>query len=302
MSAALGFVGLGTMGAHMARRLLGQGWTVTVTDTRPEAVAALVADGAVGASTAAEVADAAEVVFASLPSPQILLEVIGGPTGLLKGAKMRAFVDVSTTGPVGGRQAAALLAEAGIGFVDSPVSGGPTGAEAGTLTMMVAGPDALVEELDPYIRAVGSNIMRVGTEPGQGQLAKVINNLLVGTTVAAVGEALTLGVRGGLDPARLLDVINASSGRNSASQGVYPRFVLPRTFNLGFRLRLEAKDVALALEEAAVQKIPMVVGSAVNQVWNIASLQAAEEDDFTAIAKMFEGWAGVTLEATEPPA
>lgn len=302
MSAALGFVGLGTMGAHMARRLLGQGWTVTVTDTRPEAVAALVADGAVGASTAAEVADAAEVVFASLPSPQSLLEVIGGPTGLLKGAKMRAFVDVSTTGPVGGRQAAALLAEAGIGFVDSPVSGGPTGAEAGTLTMMVAGPDALVEELDPYIRAVGSNIMRVGTEPGQGQLAKVINNLLVGTTVAAVGEALTLGVRGGLDPARLLDVINASSGRNSASQGVYPRFVLPRTFNLGFRLRLEAKDVALALEEAAVQKIPMVVGSAVNQVWNIASLQAAEEDDFTAIAKMFEGWAGVTLEATEPPA
>lgn len=298
-TADLGFVGLGTMGRLMARRLLAQGWKVTVTDVRPEAVAELAAEGAEGVATAAEVAERAEVVFASLPSPESLIEVISGPTGLLKGSKIRAFVDVSTTGPVVGRQAGALLAAAGVGFVDSPVSGGPSGAAEGTLTMMAAGPTALLEELDPYIRAIGSNVIHVGEEAGQGQLAKVINNLLGAASVAVVGEALALGVRGGLDPNLLLDVINSSSGRSSASQGVYPRFVLPRTFNLGFRLRLEAKDVALYLEEANRQKVPVPVSSAVGQVWSIANTRAAEEDDFTKFALMIEEWAGVTFKGSD---
>lgn len=297
-TADLGFVGLGTMGRLMARRLLGQGWKVTVTDVRPEAVAELAAEGAEGVATAAEVAERAEVVFASLPSPESLIEVISGPTGLLKGSRMRAFVDVSTTGPVVGRQAGALLAGAGVGFIDSPVSGGPSGAAEGTLTMMAAGPTALLEELDPYIRAIGSNVIHVGGEAGQGQLAKVINNLLGAASVAVVGEALALGVKGGLDPNLLLDVINSSSGRSSASQGVYPRFVLPRTFNLGFRLRLEAKDVALYLEEANRQKVPVPVSGAVGQVWSIANTRAAEDDDFTKFALMIEEWAGVTFKGS----
>jgi 3-hydroxyisobutyrate dehydrogenase-like beta-hydroxyacid dehydrogenase len=295
----LGFVGLGTMGASMARRLLAQGWKVTVTDVRADAVDKLVSDGAQGASTPAEVAEQAEVVFASLPSPAILLEVISGSNGLLQGSRMRSFVDVSTTGPVVGREAGARLAAAGIGFIDSPVSGGPTGAVDGTLTMMASGPKALLDELDPYIRAIGSNIIHVGEEAGQGQLAKVINNLLGAASIAVVGEALALGVKGGLDPSLLLDVINSSSGRSSASQGVYPKFVLPRTFNLGFRLRLEAKDVALCLEEANRQKVPMMVSSAVAQLWSIANSRASEEDDFTSIALMIEEWAGVTLKSSD---
>lgn len=292
---ALGFVGLGTMGASMARRLLAQGWEVTVTDVREAAIELLAADGAVGVGTPAEVADQAEVVFASLPSPEILLDVVSGPHGLLQGKRMRAFVDVSTTGPVVGRQVGALLAEAGVGFIDSPVSGGPMGAVEGTLTMMAAGPKALLDELHPYIAAIGSNIIHVGDQAGQGQLAKVINNLLGAASVAVVGEALALGVKGGLDAELLLKVINSSSGRSSASEGVYPKFVLPRKFDLGFRLRLEAKDVALCLEEANRQKVPMLVSSAVQQLWSIANRRAADDDDFTSIALMIEEWTGVTL-------
>jgi 3-hydroxyisobutyrate dehydrogenase-like beta-hydroxyacid dehydrogenase len=296
MSMPVGFIGLGSMGAFMARRLLAQEGNVAVYDVRPDAASALAAEGAIACASPAGVADHAEVVLVSLPSPDILKEVVGGPEGVLKGHKMRVFVDFSTTGPVVAREVGALLAAAGIGFVDSPVSGGPAGAETGTLTLMVATPDALLEETRPLLGAIGTTITQVGTEPGQGQLAKVINNLLGAASLAVVGEALALGVKGGLDVGTLLDVINASSGRSGVTQGLYPNQIVNRAFNLGFRLRLEAKDVALCLEEANRQKIPMLVSSAVQQFWSIANTQASDEDDFTAAAKLIETWAGVTLE------
>jgi 2-hydroxy-3-oxopropionate reductase len=296
MSTPVGFIGLGSMGAWMARRLLAQEGNVAVYDVRAEAVKALAAEGAIACASPAEVADHAEVVLVSLPSPDILKEVVGGPEGVLQGNKMRVFVDFSTTGPVVGREVGALLAAAGVGFVDSPVSGGPSGAETGTLTLMVAAPDALLEETRPLLGAIGTTITQVGTEPGQGQLAKVINNLLGAASLAVVGEALALGVKGGLDVGTLLDVINASSGRSGVTQGLYPNQIVNRAFNLGFRLRLEAKDVALCLEEANRQKVPMLVSSAVQQFWSIANTQASDEDDFTAAAKLIEAWAGVTLE------
>jgi 3-hydroxyisobutyrate dehydrogenase-like beta-hydroxyacid dehydrogenase len=161
---------------------------------------------------------------------------------------------------------------------------------------MVAAPDALLEEMRPFLGAIGTTITQVGTEPGQGQLAKVINNLLGAASIAVVGEALALGVKGGLDVGTLLDVINASSGRSGVTEGLYPNQIVNRAFNLGFRLRLEAKDVALCLEEANRQKVPMLVSSAVQQFWSIANTQASDQDDFTAAAKLIETWAGVTLE------
>jgi 3-hydroxyisobutyrate dehydrogenase-like beta-hydroxyacid dehydrogenase len=296
MSTAVGFIGLGSMGAFMARRLLAQEGNVAVYDVRADAAEALAGEGALACASPAEVADHAEVVLVSLPSPDILKEVVGGPNGVLKGSKMRVFVDFSTTGPVVAREVGALLAAAGVSFVDSPVSGGPSGAESGTLTLMVAAPDALIEETRPLLGAIGTTITQVGTEAGQGQLAKVINNLLGAASLAVVGEALALGVKGGLDVGTLLDVINASSGRSGVTQGLYPNQIVNRAFNLGFRLRLEAKDVALCLDEANRQKIPMLVSSAVQQFWSIANTQASDEDDFTAAAKLIETWAGVTLE------
>jgi 2-hydroxy-3-oxopropionate reductase len=284
------------MGAWMARRLLAQEGNVAVFDVRADAVAALAKEGAIACASPTEVADHAEVVLVSLPSPDILREVVGGPNGVLKGGKMRAFVDFSTTGPVVAREVGAMLSDAGVGFIDAPVSGGPAGAEAGSLTLMVAAPDRLLEQMRPLLGAIGSTITQVGTEPGQGQLAKVINNLLGAASIAVVGEALALGVKGGLDVGTLLDVINASSGRSGVTEGLYPNQVVNRAFNLGFRLRLEAKDVALCLDEANRQKVPMLVSSAVQQFWCIANTQASDQDDFTSAAKLIESWAGVTLE------
>jgi 3-hydroxyisobutyrate dehydrogenase-like beta-hydroxyacid dehydrogenase len=296
MSTPVGFIGLGSMGAWMARRLLDQEGNVAVYDVRADAVTALSKEGAIACASPAEVADYAEVVLVSLPSPDILREVVSGEAGVLKGAKMRAFIDFSTSGPVVAREVGAALAAAGVGFVDAPVSGGPAGAEAGTLTLMVAAPNALLEQMRPFLGAIGTTITQVGTEPGQGQLAKVINNLLGAASIAVVGEALALGVKGGLDVGTLLDVINASSGRSGVTEGLYPNQILNRAFNLGFRLRLEAKDVALCLDEANRQKVPMLVSSAVQQFWSIANTQASDQDDFTAAAKLIESWAGVTLE------
>jgi 3-hydroxyisobutyrate dehydrogenase-like beta-hydroxyacid dehydrogenase len=280
----------------MARRLLAQEGNCAVYDINPDAVTAIVNEGAMACATPAEVAGHADVVLVSLPSPDILRTVISGPEGVLKGAKMKAFVDFSTTGPVVAREVGSALHAAGIGFIDAPVSGGPSGARDGTLTLMVSAPDDLLAELLYLLQAIGSTITQVGTEPGQGQLAKVINNLLGAASIAVVGEALALGVKGGLDVGTLLDVINASSGRSGVTEGLYPNQILNRAFNLGFRLRLEAKDVALCLEEANHQKVPMLVGSAVQQFWSIANTQASDEDDFTAAAKLIESWAGVTLE------
>ncbi len=295
MTTRLGFVGLGVMGASMVRRLLEHGWPVTVTDVRPEAAEALVGLGATAVGTAAEVGAAAEVVLVSLPSPAALQQVALGADGLVHGERVRAVVDLSTTGPVVAREVAARLGEAAIEVLDCPVSGGAKGAVDGTLTLMAAGRRELFDELDPYLAAIGTKRFYVGGEPGQGQLAKVANNILGATSIAIVAEVLSLGVKGGLEAETLLEVINASTGRNGVTEGMYPRIVLPRTFDAGFRLALEVKDVGLCLEEANHQHVPMVVGGAVQQLWNIAGATAEEGADFTTIAKLVEGWAGVTL-------
>lgn len=294
---ALGFVGLGVMGAAMARRLVERGWPVTVTDVRAEAAGALADLGATAVGTAREVGDRAEVVFASLPSPAALREVALGADGLVRGSAVRALVDLSTTGPVVEREIATELGAAKIELLDCPVSGGARGAREGTLTLMAAGSRTLFEELQPYLAAFGEKLVHVGDEPGQGQLAKVINNLLGATSIAIVGEVLALGVKGGLDAETLLEVINSSTGRNGVTENMYPKIVLPRAFNAGFRLALEVKDVGLCLEEANHQHVPMVVGGAVQQLWNIAGAMSEEDADFTSMAQILERWAGVRLQA-----
>jgi 3-hydroxyisobutyrate dehydrogenase-like beta-hydroxyacid dehydrogenase len=296
MPTDIGFIGLGVMGTPMARNLLAHEGNLAVYDVRSEAVQSLVEHGALACASPAEVADRAEVVFVSLPSPDALTEVVTGTGGLLQGRRLRAVVDFSTTGPVVARQVAARLAEAGVGFVDSPVSGGPRGAETGTLTMMVSGEPELLAELEPLIAAVGSNVLQAGDEPGLGQLAKVINNLMAMAPIVIAAEGLALGMRGGLQLERLLEIVNSSSGRNAATQGAFPNYVMTRNFDFGFRLRLAAKDVALCLEEANHQKVPMLVGNALGQLWSIADAQASDQDDYTAVATLIEKWAGVTFQ------
>src|SRR6516162_7280552 len=173
----IGFIGLGNMGAHMARRLLEAGHRVVVYDTRQEAIGNLAVRGAVAARSPAEVADAAETVMVSLPTPDVVLAVAAGPGGVIEGKRVRRFVDLSTTGAVMAQRIFELLRARDIVQIDSPVSGGVRGAEKGTLAVMVSGPRADVTAVEPALKAIGA-IFVLGERPGLGQTMKLVNNVL----------------------------------------------------------------------------------------------------------------------------
>jgi 3-hydroxyisobutyrate dehydrogenase-like beta-hydroxyacid dehydrogenase len=280
------------MGTHMASRLLEAGHELAIFDTRAEALEPYAERGARVCGSAAAVAAAAATVLVSLPTPDIVRSVADDLCG---GEAMRTYVDLSTTGPVVAAEVAAALEAAGAATLDAPVSGGVAGAQAGTLTIMAAGDPAVFERVKPVLEVLGRNVVLVGEQPGQGQLAKVLNNLLSASALAITAEAVALGVRGGLSARTLLDVLNSSSGRNTASEDKFPRHVLPRTFAGGFRMELMNKDVQLCLAEAQRQGVPMVLGGAVGQLWALAAATAREGADCTEIVRMVEDWAGVVV-------
>ena len=286
-----GFIGLGRMGEPMALRLVAAGYELVVYDVRPESVAALVAKGARAAASPAEVASAVDAVLLSLPTPPIVREV-AAKVG--SGSKVKTVIDLSTTGATAAREIAAALATKGITAVDSPVSGGVAGAVAGTLAVMVAGPRVLCTELEPML-AVFGKVFFIGERPGMGQTMKLANNFLSATALAATSEAIVFGVKAGLDPATMIDVINAGSGRNSASQDKFPRAILPRTFDFGFTTYLMYKDMKLCLEEAAATGVPMSVATAVRELWRRTFEEIGGDKDFTTIVQVVERDASVEV-------
>ena len=295
----IGFVGLGAMGSQLAAALLDGGYTLAIHDSRGEAMAPLLARGATGCGSAAEVAQAAVEVFVSLPTPDAVRVVAGGEGGVIHGDAIKTFVDLSTTGAIVAEEVAATLRAAGIDHLDAPVSGGVSGAQARTLTVMASGSAEVFARVRPMFETFGRKIFLVGDAPGQGQTAKLLNNLLSATAMVITSEAMTFGVRAGLDPATLLEIFNASSGRNTATSDKFPAEVLTRRFDAGFRLGLMAKDVELCLSEARSRRIPMILGGLVAQLWSLAARGADEADDHTAIVRLFEGWTGVTVAAAE---
>jgi 3-hydroxyisobutyrate dehydrogenase-like beta-hydroxyacid dehydrogenase len=292
----IGFVGLGTMGFHMARRLIEAGHALVVYDTRPGAVARLTALGAAAAASPKDVADQVETVMASLPSLDAVWQVATAKDGVIEGSKVRRFVDLSTSGARMATRISEVLAPKKIVQIDSPVSGGPGGAEKGTLAVMVSGPAADIELLRPALSVFGK-VFVIGERPGMAQTMKLANNLLSATAMAATSEALVMGVKAGLDPAVMIEVINAGSGMNTASRDKFPRAILPRTFDYGFTNGLMYKDVRLCLDEAEGMGVPMWVGSMVRQMFGLATTQQGADADFTTIVKCVEEWAGVEVRA-----
>lgn len=294
----LGFIGVGQMGGPMAGRLLDAGYTLTIFDARGSATEALAARGARVVATPAAVASECETVLLSLPTPAIVKEVVTGNNGVVHGSRAKVVVDLSTTGARVEQEVAAALEAKGMELVDSPVSGGVAGATKGTLAVMTAGNPATLERLRPVLDIFGK-VFILGDKPGMGQTMKLANNLLSATAMAITSEAMVMGVKAGLDPRVMLDVINAGTGRNSASQDKFPRAVVPRLFNFGFTNGLMYKDVKLCLEEAGAMNVPMFVASAVGQSWYLACQELGPNDDFTGIVKYLEKWAGVEVKAPE---
>ncbi len=296
MAGKIGFLGVGAMGTPMAERLLAAGHAVSVFDVSAAAMRPLVVMGALAAASPREAASGAETVFACLPSPEVSLAVALGADGIGQVPGLKVYVETSTIGLATVKKIAAGLAARGIGMLDAPVSGGPRGARAGTLAAIVAGEPALFERTRPLIEAIAKKVFYVGAEPGLAQMTKLANNMISAAGMAAASEAVVMAVKGGVDPTTLIDAINASTGRNSATEDKFPQSILPRTFDYGGKLSIMYKDVKLCLEEARALEVPMWVGTSVGQLWFQAMVEGRGQDDYTTIIKMIEGWAGVVVD------
>src|SRR6195256_780127 len=290
----IGFIGLGKMGFPMARRLVEARHRLTVFDKRKEAVDRLVALGAQAASSTKEVADRAETVLASLPSLQASLEVATGPGGVIEGKRVRRFVDLSTVGSHMAVQIHDALAKRNIVQLDSPVSGGVGGAETGTLAVVVSGPQADFEAVKTALDVIGK-VFFIGEKPGSAQTMKLANNFLSATAVVATSEAVVMGVKSGLDPTVMIDVINSGSGLNTASRDKFPRAILPRTFDFGFSTGMMLKDVRLCLDEMKSLGLSMEVAEAVGRLWEVVIRDMGAESDFPSAIKPIEKAAGVVV-------
>lgn len=297
--ATIGFVGIGKMGLPMASRLVAEGFNIVASDVRREAVAEIVKRGARDGGTPAEVASTCETVFVSLPTPDIVRQVLLGPGGLASGSKRRIVVDLSTTGPTNAQAIHAELEKKGVIQIDAPVSGGIRGAERGTLAVMVSGPKAECDRLEPAFKIIGKYFY-IGPKPGTGQMMKLANNLLSATNLAAAMEVVVLGVKAGLDANVMVEVLNASSGRNTATEDKFPRAILPRSFDFGFGMGLMAKDVNLACAEAEKLGVPTWIGNATKQLWNYGVAEAGFDADFTNLIKSMESWSHVQVGQAKP--
>ena len=290
----IGFIGVGMMGQPMAKRLIAAGHTVIVYDTRNDAVAPLVALGAKLASSPQDVADRVETVMASLPEPHIVKKVATGEGGVMHGKRIKRFIDLSTTGSRVAAEVAAEFAKKNIAQVDSPVSGGVAGAIKGTLAVMVSGPQDHIDVVKDALSVFGT-VFVVGVRAGMAQTVKLANNFLSASSMAATSEAIVMGVKAGIDPTIMIEVINAGSGRTTASSGKFPNNILPRTFDAGFATALMLKDVRLCLEEATALGVPHDMMGMVRSLWERTATEMGADKDFTTIVQTVESRAGVIV-------
>jgi 3-hydroxyisobutyrate dehydrogenase-like beta-hydroxyacid dehydrogenase len=297
MAETLGFVGVGKMGGPMASRLLDDGHRLIVYDIRDEAMNPLAKRGAVKAHSSRAVADAAEIVFFSLPEPADVRGEAIGEHGVIAGRRAKILVDLSTTGRPTTIEIAAALARKDIAMADAPVSGGIAGAVRGTLAVMASGNAQALTRITPLLQIFGK-LFVVGEKPGMAQVMKLANNLLSATALAITTEAIVMGVKAGLDPKLMIDVINSGTGRNSASESKFPQAILPRRFAYGFTTGLMNKDVSLCLEEAQSLDTPMPVGEAVRAMWQAAERELGSQSDYTEIVRCLERKAGIEIKST----
>ena len=288
----VGFLGLGRMGAPMAANLAQHVETLVVHDLYPPAVGALVAKGAQAAGSTASLGERCDIVFTSLPTPGIVRDCVAE---VIAGGNPRIVCDLSTSGPKLSLGLHDTLFRRGVASFDAPVSGGIRGAEQGTLAIMVGGPEAFYPELEPLLRHIGKPFY-MGEAPGAGQVAKLANNLLSLAAIATTAEAMTLAIKAGLDPARMIEVLNAGTGANSATRDKWPRAVLPRTFDFGFSAQLSLKDTRLALAEAQAMGVPLPTGERLAALLDRTLATYGDDADFTAMAKVIEADAGLDPE------
>jgi 2-hydroxymethylglutarate dehydrogenase len=290
----LGFIGLGVMGLRMSRRLIDSGYDLLVYDLDPKPFEELVALGAKGLSSPAEVAAESDVLISMLPTPAITREVMLGKGGAAAGLREGSiFIDMSTSDPLLSKEIYTVLQQRKVEMLDAPVSGGMEGASAGTLSIMVGGNEQALEKVKHILNCMGKKVARVGPV-GAGHTIKLINNMLFATIMAATSEALVFGQKNGVELSVLRDVINSSSGRSYAMDVKVRDFILPRDFTPGFSVDLQVKDVDLALQLAKDMGVPLILTTLVRQAYQTILLKGYGKKDTSVIISFFEELMGAT--------
>jgi 3-hydroxyisobutyrate dehydrogenase-like beta-hydroxyacid dehydrogenase len=290
----IGFVGLGTMGGPMARRLAAQGHQVTGFDVDGARAARAREGGVTLATSPGGAAENADAVLSSLPDPAALRRAYLSADGVLGTVKAGAtLLDLSTVDPDTWREVAAAARVKGVDCLDAPVSGGPAEAGNGKLVFLVGGDDAVVDRCRSLLMSLGTEIHHVGPL-GSGQIIKLVNNVMSIGNVAVAAEAMVLGVKAGMDPQRLFDILSTSGGRSHHFLKRFPN-VLAGDFTPYFGIALSRKDIALALGMAAKLEVPMFVASTVRQVYEAAHAEGFGQLDMAAVTKLYEHWTGVTV-------
>ena len=291
----LGFVGLGAMGRPMASNFLKAGYSLTVCDVVAAAVEEMKSKGAKPAAGPKEVALSSDVVLMSIPNNAIVEGVVCGEDGLLAGSHQgQIFIDLSSVTPSHTKKMAKLAAAKGVEYLDAPVSGGVAGATAGTLTIMVGGEKAAFAHCQEVLQVIGKKIYHAGSV-GSGDAIKLVNNMLLGVNMVAVAEAMTLGVKAGIDPKTLFEIISSSSGRSYALEAKMPKFVLKGNFDPGFAVDLQYKDLGMAVETAKELGMPAVMANLAQQVYETARARGLGRKDISAVITLMEELAKVTV-------
>jgi len=293
----IGFIGLGTMGSRMAKNLIRANYKLTVFDVSEAAVQSFVKLGAERAGSPREVAERTDVVLLMVPDSSEVLEVATGKDGIMSAARSGLIViDHSTVAPSTPQRLSKEFAPHGVTWIDAPVSGGPNGAEAATLTIMVGGDKAVVERCRPILQTMGKNIEYMGPS-GAGSTTKIVNNFAAGITIIAVSEAFTLGAAAGIEPRRLFEVLRTSSSGSWVMENLIPGVVLANRISeepaARFALKLMHKDLRLAVAAASALKVPLAAGSLAEQMFAIAEGQGWGNQDHMAVIKLYANYVGI---------
>jgi 3-hydroxyisobutyrate dehydrogenase-like beta-hydroxyacid dehydrogenase len=292
----VGFIGLGAMGLPMAERVVKAGFeTFTTYHHRREPADLLSAMGATVMATPALVARAADVIITIVPADAELKEVVLGANGVLEGfSPGKVLIDMTSATVMSMQEVERALVGVGGRVLDAPVSGGTTGAARGTLTIMVGGDPALLEECRPLLETMGSKIVHVGAV-GQGKVVKMVNQMMAAVHLMTIGEAFTLGVRCGANPATLYEVIKSSSGYSKMMDLRLPGFLLAGSFQAGFKLDLMKKDVNIALDSGRANGVPLLLASTVAQIFSAASAAGKGSEDYSCAAQFLADMVQVQL-------
>ena len=290
----IGFLGMGAMGGPMARRLAQSGFAVTGYDVAGARAAAAATEGVTPAKSPATAAEAADIVMSSLPNPVAVREAYVGPNGAVSALHPGAIlIDMSTIDPKTWRDVADAAAARGAESLGAPVSGGPAEAGSGRLVFLVGGEAAVLDRCRSVLETLGSEIHLLGPL-GTGHVVKLVNNVMSMCNVAVAAEAMVLGVRAGMDPQRLFDVLSTGGGRSHHFLKRFPN-VLAGDFTPYFSIALSRKDLSLALQMAESHGVPMPATAAVRQIYEAAAAEGLDTIDMAGVTKLYERWAGVEV-------